>query len=742
MKIYSKGELVEAIVEGVYPFGVFVRLEGGIRGYIRRRELFFSGDQDPQEALHPDMSIRAIVTELATTNQLMELSVRAMLPDPTEDFVKNYQIGDAVIARVRKVTNTIAAVEIQPGVHGTVNLKEFVTRESDKVMDILWEGDLIQAVITHIDTQGERLSLSIRQRIEQLKKAETTNEKLLQKYGMAINETGEAKPIEVLPETNEESNLKIGSILVIEDQDDVRESLVKWLTDQGCFADGVRTAKEALELYFKKSYSLLMVDLDLPEVDGIKFIEQVRSIRKGLTIAVMSEPELLAQQFPTLQKFEVAMVFPKPLDKEEIHRFLIHLSKGEESALSNVIQPFRNLETIMRSGESFSQRIRQGLEQILMQTKAEMGIVFRLDPVSGNVSIEAYLGDILLNQQSLFGLVASPVKDVITERRIIWINQISEQETRRFRNLLKLLPFDSCVGIPIAFGDHCDQALFIFHGQREMFSERQVEFMSAMGALFRVAFESEVLDQKIQYLSRFLLSGQLAAAFSHEINNELSGLDLQLLNLRTYLDSILENRYSLNDPPRLLEIQNELDKAVRIATNLKQTVLGFKGLMDFREGKAIVDINQVISQALNQVEPIARKAGVIIRSRLLESLLVIAGSKSGLYQVFLNLILNSIQHMELSQCDLRLLTVAAHVQTDRSKPNILVRFIDTGPGIHRKLWEQIFDLGFTTKAVGSGLGLYIARSLVESMGGKIFVEESYIKLGTTFCIELPVATET
>jgi two-component system sensor histidine kinase FlrB len=70
---------------------------------------------------------------------------------------------------------------------------------------------------------------------------------------------------------------------------------------------------------------------------------------------------------------------------------------------------------------------------------------------------------------------------------------------------------------------------------------------------------------------------------------------------------------------------------------------------------------------------------------------------------------------------------------------VQARFSDTGPGIHRQLWEKIFALGFTTRAGGSGLGLYIARSLMGSMGGRIVLEESLVPLGTTFLVELPAA---
>jgi two-component system NtrC family sensor kinase len=72
----------------------------------------------------------------------------------------------------------------------------------------------------------------------------------------------------------------------------------------------------------------------------------------------------------------------------------------------------------------------------------------------------------------------------------------------------------------------------------------------------------------------------------------------------------------------------------------------------------------------------------------------------------------------------------------------MIRVADDGPGIHRQHFDQIFSLGFTTRRQeGTGLGLYITRGLVESMGGKISLAESVILIGTTFTIELPLITQ-
>ena len=118
----------------------------------------------------------------------------------------------------------------------------------------------------------------------------------------------------------------------------------------------------------------------------------------------------------------------------------------------------------------------------------------------------------------------------------------------------------------------------------------------------------------------------------------------------------------------------------------------------------------------------------------------VAGSAIRLQQVFVNLMLNAVQQTAPKMArwpeGRGLLQVSTAWQAEEERA-VRVRFCDNGPGIHRQLWEIIFALGFSTRPAGTGLGLFIARSLMESMGGQVVVERSVIPMGTTFRVELP-----
>ncbi len=112
-------------------------------------------------------------------------------------------------------------------------------------------------------------------------------------------------------------------------------------------------------------------------------------------------------------------------------------------------------------------------------------------------------------------------------------------------------------------------------------------------------------------------------------------------------------------------------------------------------------------------------------------------NRTKLHQVIDNLVLNALQW---SAGRLRKnVLVTTHLDTGKPEPAIQIRVVDTGPGIHRRLQEKkIFDLGYSTRPGGSGLGLFVARELLDTLGGTVSVEESVMEVGSTFRVDLPV----
>ena len=261
---------------------------------------------------------------------------------------------------------------------------------------------------------------------------------------------------------------------------------------------------------------------------------------------------------------------------------------------------------------------------------------------------------------------------------------------------------------------------------------------AAAATLLSALLENQALEKRMRDLSGLLLSGQLAAGFGHEIHNKLQILNLQFDALAAGLNDAIRDGRALQGATAD-ELDAAMRRAVSASTELQRTALQFRNLVGSRALET-VDVNEVARQAHELIAPIARRAQVSVSLALDEAAPTVWGSRLGLQQVLLNLLLNATQHTGAKRDPIKSVTL----RTDRSPTSgrVEIRVIDTGPGIHYKLWEKVFDLGFTTRGEeGSGLGLFIARSLLNPMGGRIRVESSYVPLGAAFLVDLPAMRE-
>jgi two-component system sensor histidine kinase HydH len=142
-----------------------------------------------------------------------------------------------------------------------------------------------------------------------------------------------------------------------------------------------------------------------------------------------------------------------------------------------------------------------------------------------------------------------------------------------------------------------------------------------------------------------------------------------------------------------------------------------------------IDISSLISDMIDFYSPQAQGHSIIIRQQLCDKPLVCKADAGMLKQAVLNLFINAQQAMgdggELL------------IRTDRQKKDAVIQISDTGSGIARDKLESIFDVYYSSRPQGSGLGLPTARKIVEAHNGSIRVDSEQGK-GTSFTIKLPL----
>jgi signal transduction histidine kinase len=259
----------------------------------------------------------------------------------------------------------------------------------------------------------------------------------------------------------------------------------------------------------------------------------------------------------------------------------------------------------------------------------------------------------------------------------------------------------------------------------------------AVGTLLLIddVHEAVEMERQMRAAERLSALGTLAAALAHEIRNPLEAMDLNLELLERNLDSVDRDPQHGDRKNKYLRIlESEISRLAEIVNNFLSFARPSQSEISTVHPEAI--IKQIVDLMENQAN--ARK--VTIELDVKGHPLPIEGSTDQLKQAFLNVIINGLDAMPSGG------TLSIHIESSRGDASrsanaaTVVCVEDTGEGIPSEKIEQLFDPFFTTRLYGTGLGLTIARRVVEAHKGRIFVR-SEVGKGTTFIIELPAAAK-
>jgi PAS domain S-box-containing protein len=234
--------------------------------------------------------------------------------------------------------------------------------------------------------------------------------------------------------------------------------------------------------------------------------------------------------------------------------------------------------------------------------------------------------------------------------------------------------------------------------------------------------ELRAARQDLTHASRLALVGELMASIAHQINQPLTSIVSNAdAGLRMLLpDAAADFREILAD------IRDQSRLAADIVDRLR--ALAHKGPLDL----AALDVNELTTAILRLVEAEARRRDITLTAELAPSLPVVDADRVSLQQVLLNLIVNAMDAMDAVEPHERRLVV----RTQHGAGAVELAVSDTGAGIPADRLPRVFDAFFTTKRHGIGLGLAIARSIVEAHRGRIWAEDHGGR-GATFRVTLP-----
>jgi C4-dicarboxylate-specific signal transduction histidine kinase len=230
---------------------------------------------------------------------------------------------------------------------------------------------------------------------------------------------------------------------------------------------------------------------------------------------------------------------------------------------------------------------------------------------------------------------------------------------------------------------------------------------------------------ELAHINRVTMMGELAASIAHEIKQPISAAHT---NAKTCL------RWLGRDQPDIEEAREAVSRIVQDVTRASEIINRIRIL--FKKGepeREWIDVNEVIREMTSLLCGEAERHGIVIHTELAPELPYVLADRVQLQQVFMNLMLNGIDAIAEANVagDLTIKSESS------SNDQVLISISDTGIGLPPERADKVFEAFFTTKPQGTGMGLSISRSIIESHGGRLWAIGNPDR-GATFQFTLPL----
>lgn len=667
--------------------------------------------------------------------------------------VKTWKYGDAKEMIVHSVTSSRAYGMIEPGIEAFVELADITESapfpRSWRHFKTISVGDVLAGVVNpaKIDQQNRLVKLNAAAYFKNLqsipeflpvrhKDLADTAEK---------SDTGDHTPHDwQIP-----ASFEIHRILLVDDAQIFLDEMKAYFDDSGIKTEPFSRKGVALRFLARPDcpdFDLAILDVNLDGDEPHAGFEVARAVAQSqphcriiMTTGGDIEPEKVT---PIAGDLSISGILLKPFGVEELNRAFYRAFTEKPGKMEEFFLQTRDRPEKPAAQPREKRSILSAVKYLKNQIQAETVVLFSIHPLSYDVRIEAFDG-IQENRlrEDISRLRFSPVKDVAIDKEIIFDSKISHTpRSAKHRWLAKALEYESCFGFPVDIDLERKYGLFAFHGNPDHFNDMDRFKVKATADRIAQVLEIQKLEETIRSERPFYLAGKTYGSMAHDLMNALNR-EFGLVQVLKLLEdkSLIEAAGIQAIKDQIEKVRDELNRARRIAETFRRMS------RSQHEAETEVDV----------VKMIDRVTGVMKREiEALNTTIRVSGGdqagqvqtrvgkikETGLEQVFTNLLLNAGQQILrfsfVREKGYILVDWAVVQQDDRDWLQVLIH--DSGPGIHTRDFEVIFDKGYTTKEDGCGMGLDICRDIVTQAGGRIRVLKSILFCGTTFEVLLPL----
>ena len=752
---FERGMTVDAKIVRVTAYTAFAAVDGGVAAVVPARELVWNGEvEHTNDVVSVGENVRCLVTKVDTGRNRLVLSLRRVTRDPWSSVEENYGVGQIVSGRVVNVAAPGYFVEVEDGLEALLPKSDIRGFSGTLLID-----DHVEALIADLSSGRRVMHLSIRQHLVRrqgaLSAAMTgSSGRLLGEYlgaqwaeaerrlGRGQQDGGAAGPL-----TRTETSR---SVLVIDDDKDVSASVSDLLSELGHRVQRASSAKALLHGNGQDRWDLILMDVGMKGVDGIEAARAVLQRDPDANIALVTGLDI-RELLPRTEGLRLAALLQKPPDPRELQDLISRSRRGcrisagpqaSQAVAGTVAFGQRRAVGPPWEEHTETQAIRSAMECLAAHAQAEVVALFDVNATTLEVSTRQEIsaqGDIFRGSND--DLRFSPIVDVVRDSAEILETSVRVDVRRHaaYEYLLPFIPFNSCLAVPVKVFDVPQCALFAFHRAEGCFAEGHLTTARASAMAIGSAIETRVAWGMTRADQRLATVGLLTSGLAHELRNDLTvlassvhSLDLRTRRLTQHPDEIEQT---------LTKLRENVSKIGRARDGIQSVASKFLALTAEGDKPARVAVNKCVGRAVDAVEPEATKLSMSVKQHLEPDLPSIETSAVSLEHILINLLANAVHLIREHPVRLGMIEASTYFDEADEKLPVKIAIRDTGPGIHGRDLANIFNPLVTSREGGTGLGLYICRQLAESIGARVRVLTSYMFVGTTFLVELPMALD-
>lgn len=511
------------------------------------------------------------------------------------------------------------------------------------------------------------------------------------------------------------SNYLGPGILVVDDQPENRLLMVEYLGDLGLPIDEADGGKKCLELLHQKKYTIVIMDIQMPEMNGFEVLEIMRKDEELMEIPVVFVSTIYdSEQYIVKGISEGAIDFiPKPVN--------VNILKSKVSNYIKLYDKQTKLDQAVKNLEIVNKRLKANERKIKGITTSASDSIILLDPNykiifwnKASYEIFGYSKYEILSENFFENLIDKKSQDILTEK----INYLLKSSNNTLGNSIRLtglkksgieFPIELSLSYFIAEGTLINYTIII----RDIAHNIKME---------KEALRAKELRETNKMMREFINN------VSHELRtpmNAILGISNMMLkyNSENLRPKQIEGLQIINQSgTRLLDMINDVLDLAKLESG-KVTIV-----------KEEVDLEKLLATIRSMVISLIDKKDIkfiILKSPQVPA--IITSDNKKLNQILLNLLSNAVKFTQKGKI---------HLFIHHKEGKLIFEVTDTGIGISEENKLMIFerfsqiDNSESKEYKGTGLGLHITKSYVELLGGQITVESGQEK-GTTMRFFIP-----